>query len=62
MNNAFGITQVDTVTPEEAKAIYLILKSDGFLGACWVCQEGTANPIDVQMHFVKGARRTRSQV
>jgi hypothetical protein len=34
MNNVFGITQIDTVTPEEAKAIYLILKSDGLLGAC----------------------------
>jgi hypothetical protein len=34
MNNAFGIIQVDTVMPEEAKAIYVILKSDGFLGAC----------------------------
>lgn len=56
MNNAFGITQVDMVTPEEAKAIYPFLKSDDLLGACWVGQDGTASPVDVTMSFVKGAR------
>ena len=56
MNNAFGITQVDMVTPEEAKAIYPFLKSDDLLGACWVAQDGTASPVDVTMSFVKGAR------
>jgi glycine cleavage system aminomethyltransferase T/glycine/D-amino acid oxidase-like deaminating enzyme len=56
MNNAFGITQVDMVTPEEAKAIYPFLKADDLLGACWVGQDGTASPVDVTMSFVKGAR------
>lgn len=56
MNNAFGITQVDMVTPEEAKAIYPFLKSDDLLGACWVGQDGTASPVDVTMSFIKGAR------
>ncbi len=56
MNNAFGITQVDMVTPEEAKAIYPFLKTDDLLGACWVGQDGTASPVDVTMSFVKGAR------
>jgi 4-methylaminobutanoate oxidase (formaldehyde-forming) len=56
MNNAFGITRVDMVTPEEAKVIYPFLKSDDLLGACWVEQDGTASPVDVTMSFIKGAR------
>ncbi|MFT5657814.1 MAG: glycine cleavage system aminomethyltransferase T/glycine [Gammaproteobacteria bacterium] len=56
MNNAFGVTRVDMVTPQEAKAIYPFLKTDDLLGASWVEQDGTASPVDVTMSFIKGAR------
>ncbi|MCP4186591.1 MAG: FAD-dependent oxidoreductase [Gammaproteobacteria bacterium] len=56
MNNAFGVTQVDMITAQEAKSIYPYLETDDLLGACWVAQDGTASPVDVTMSFVKGAR------
>ena len=56
MNNAFGVTQVDMVTAEEAKSIYPYLETGDLLGASWVAQDGTASPVDVTMSFVKGAR------
>ena len=56
MNNAFGVTQVDMITAEEAKSIYPYLETGDLLGACWVAQDGTASPVDVTMSFVKGAR------
>ena len=48
MNNAFGVTRVDIITPEEAKALYPMLHTDDLLGASWVAQDGTASPIDTQ--------------
>lgn len=56
MNNAFGVTQVDIITPEEAKSIYPLLETSDLLGASWVAQDGVASPVDVTMAFVKGAR------
>jgi len=56
MNNAFGVTQVDIITAEEAKAIYPYLEIGDLLGASWVAQDGTASPVDITQAFVKGAR------
>lgn len=56
MNNAFGVTQVDIITPEEAKERYPLLHTADLLGASWVAQDGTASPIDTTMAFIKGAR------
>ncbi|MCP4489731.1 MAG: FAD-dependent oxidoreductase [Gammaproteobacteria bacterium] len=56
MNNAFGVTRVDMITAQEAKAIYPYLETGDLLGACWVAQDGTASPVDVTMAFVKAAR------
>ena len=56
MNNAFGITRVDMITPEEVKAIYPFLETGDLLGASWVEQDGTASPVDVTQAFIKGAR------
>ncbi len=56
MNNAFGVTQVDIVTPDEALERYPLLNTEGLLGASWVAQDGTASPIDITMAFMKGAR------
>ncbi len=56
MNNAFGVTRVDIITPEEVKVIYPFLETGDLLGASWVEQDGIASPVDVTQAFVKGAR------
>lgn len=56
MNNAFGITRVDIISPNEAKEYYPLLHTDDLLGASWVPQDGTASPVDTAMAFIKGAR------
>jgi 4-methylaminobutanoate oxidase (formaldehyde-forming) len=57
MNNAFGVTQVDMITPDEVKALYPFVETGDLLGASWVAQDGTASPVDVTSSFVKGARQ-----
>ncbi|MEE8365864.1 MAG: FAD-dependent oxidoreductase [Gammaproteobacteria bacterium] len=57
MNNAFGVTRVDMITPEEVKALHPLVETSDLLGASWVEQDGTASPVDVTMAFVKGARQ-----
>jgi len=56
MNNAFGVTRVDIVTPEEIKSIYPYLETSDLLGGSWVAQDGSASPVDITQAFVKGAR------
>lgn len=56
MNNAWGVTQVDIITPDEAQALAPILKVDDLIGASWVKSDGHASPVDVVSAFVKGAR------
>ena len=56
MNNAFGVTRVDIITPEEIKALHPFVKTDDLLGGSWVEHDGFASPIDVTMAFIKGAR------
>ncbi|MCZ6724137.1 MAG: FAD-dependent oxidoreductase [Gammaproteobacteria bacterium] len=57
MNNAFGVTQVDMITPAEIKALYPFIETDDLLGGSWVAKDGTASPVDVTSAFVKGARQ-----
>lgn len=57
MNNAFGVTRVELVTPEEIKSLHPLVRSDDLLGGTWVPQDGQASPIDITMAFVKGARQ-----
>lgn len=57
MNNAFGVTRVDTVTAEEIKSLYPLVKTSDLLGGTWVEQDGTASPTDITMAFIKGARK-----
>ncbi|MFT5502647.1 MAG: glycine cleavage system aminomethyltransferase T/glycine [Gammaproteobacteria bacterium] len=61
MNNAFGVTRVDIVTPEEIKALYPYVETSDLLGGSWVPQDGTASPVDVTQSFVKGARLRGAQ-
>lgn len=57
MNNAFGVTRVDTVTAGEAKDLFPLLNTDDLLGATYVEHDGKGSPIDVTMAFIKGARQ-----
>jgi 4-methylaminobutanoate oxidase (formaldehyde-forming) len=56
MNNAFGVTQVDIISPAEAQQLAPILKTNDLLGASWVEADGHASPVDVTTAFIKGAR------
>jgi 4-methylaminobutanoate oxidase (formaldehyde-forming) len=56
MNNAFGVTRVDTVTVEEIGNLFPLIETSGLLGGTWVAHDGKGSPIDVTMAFVKGAR------
>lgn len=56
MNNAFGVTQVDIITPGEAGERWPLLETGDLLGASWVAHDGHASPVDVVSAFVKGAR------
>jgi glycine cleavage system aminomethyltransferase T/glycine/D-amino acid oxidase-like deaminating enzyme len=61
MNNAFGVTRVDIVTPDEIKSLYPYLETGDLLGGSWVSQDGTASPVDVVQAFIKGARQRGAQ-
>ncbi len=61
MNNVFGVTQVDILTPSEIKAVYPLLETSDLLGGSWVPHDGYASPVDVTMAFVKGARKLGAQ-
>lgn len=57
MNNAFGVTRVDIITPGQVKDIYPFLETGDLLGGSWVAHDGYASPVDVTAAFVKGARQ-----
>lgn len=56
MNNAFGVTRVDTVTADEVKTLFPLIDTTGILGGTYVEHDGKGSPIDVTMAFIKGAR------
>ena len=56
MNNAFGVTRVDIITPGEIRERYPFVETSDLLGGSWVEQDGTASPVDVTQAFIKGAR------
>ncbi len=56
MNNAFGVTRVDVVAPEEVQSLFPLIDTDGIIGGTWVAHDGKASPTDVTMGFIKGAR------
>ncbi|NKC13063.1 MAG: FAD-dependent oxidoreductase [Gammaproteobacteria bacterium] len=56
MNNAFGVTRVDTVTVDEISNLFPLINSKELLGGTFVAHDGKSSPIDITMAFVKGAR------
>jgi len=57
MNNAFGVTRVDQVTPDEIKALFPLVDTSDLLGGTFVEHDGKGNPIEVTTAFIKGARQ-----
>ncbi len=61
MNNAFGVTRVDLVTPEEIHNLFPLVKTDDLIGGTFVEHDGKGNPIEVTTAFIKGARQRGAQ-
>ena len=61
MNNAFGVTRVDQVTPEEIKSLFPLVKTSDLIGGTYVEHDGKGSPVDVTMAFIKGARQLGAQ-
>lgn len=57
MNNAFGVTRVDTVTADEVGSLFPLIDTSGLLGGTFVEQDGKGNPIEITTAFIKGARQ-----
>lgn len=57
MNNAFGVTRVDTVTAEEVKSLFPLINDADIIGGTFVEHDGKGNPIDITTAFIKGARQ-----
>lgn len=56
MNNAFGVTRVDSVTPEEIKTLFPLIDTAGLIGGTFVEHDGKGNPIEITTAFIKAAR------
>ena len=56
MNNAFGVTQVDLVTPGEIGNLFPLVDTDGLIGGTFVAHDGKGNPTEITLAFIKGAR------
>jgi len=61
MNNAFGVTRVDLVTPAEIADLFPHVRTDDLLGGTFVEHDGKGNPIEITTAFVKGARQRGAQ-
>jgi len=57
MNNAFGVTRVDTVTSDEVKDLFPLIDVKDVIGGTYVEHDGKGSPIDITMAFIKGARQ-----
>lgn len=57
MNNAFNVTRVDMVTPEEIHALFPLVDTSGLIGGTFVEHDGKGNPIEITNAFIKGARQ-----
>lgn len=57
MNNAFGVTRVDTVTAAEVKNLFPLIDEKDIIGGTFVEHDGKGNPIEITTAFIKGARQ-----
>ena len=56
MNTAFGVVEVEMITPREIVELFPLLEPKGLLGGSWVARDGYVSPVDVTAAFIKGAR------
>jgi glycine cleavage system aminomethyltransferase T/glycine/D-amino acid oxidase-like deaminating enzyme len=49
--------ECELITPDRARELYPILKTEDLLGAIWLPGDGTANPTDVTQSLARGARQ-----
>ena len=57
MNNAFGVTRVDTITSQEVKNLFPLIDDTDIIGGTFVEHDGKGNPIEITNAFIKGARQ-----
>lgn len=57
MNNAFGVTRVDTITSAEVKNLFPLINDADIIGGTYVEHDGKGNPIEITNAFIKGARQ-----
>ena len=57
MNNAFGVTRVDTITREEVRALFPLIDDSDIIGGTFVEHDGKGNPLEITNAFIKGARQ-----
>ena len=57
MNNAFGVTRVDTITSDEVKNLFPLIDDTDIIGGTYVEHDGKGNPIEITNAFIKGARQ-----
>ncbi len=52
---SFGV-EVQLITPQEARDLFPVMRTDDLQGAIWIPGDGKANPADLCMSLAKGAR------
>ena len=62
MNNAFGVTRVDQVTPQEIGKLFPLIDTSGLIGGTFVEHDGKGNPIEITTAFIKGCKIAGCQV
>src|SRR2546429_1959360 len=58
---SFGV-EFDFITPDEARQLAPILRTDDLAGAVWIPGDGKANPTDLTQSLAKGARMRGAQI
>jgi len=53
MNNAFGVTRVDTVTREEVNNLFPLIDDIDIIGGTYVEHDGKGNPIEITNAFIR---------
>ena len=54
---SFGV-DVEEISPQQARELYPVMRSDDLQGAIWIPGDGKANPADLAMSLAKGARNS----
>lgn len=61
MASAFGV-ECHLISPQEAGALYPLMRTDDLQGAIWLPGDGKVNPSDLCMSLAKGARQRGVQI